>query len=979
MRVRTLGGLALEGTTFTRPKPLTLLAYLAIEGVQERRHVAGLFWPRARDRLGSLTVALSQLRRGAPGSVHADRTQVWTPVPCDAAEFLDAPQEAPDAVVELGARGPFLAGVSPELLGVELEEWVFRTREFLALRLHRAHLRRAEALAAQGRWRAAALQVEAALPLLDLAPEPEDLMRLHTLLLAAGHDRAKRVRDEAEGLGLDLATTRADARRQFDRARLATPRGTRPRPLPRPAGALLGRSAEVAHVGALIREPRAIVALTGPPGVGKTRLALEIAHDLARASDFGAGVAFVSCPPLRSASAIPHAVAEAFGVAVGPRDDPGVRLAAALDGRAAVLVCDAPEHLLANAEQLERLSAACPGLRVLLATRVRPPLDGAKIVPLAGLAFPADDAEPGEVARADAVRTLVREAQRVRPSWQPSDDDLRHVLAICRAVEGLPLGLELAAAWIRALPLEEIAPAINEDVDLLSAGACDASGERRSVTTALERSWRILAPAEQRALRRLAVLPGPFGRASASAVAGATITTLARLVDASLLRCDETGRFDRHPLVAAFARRKLVERPHEGREARRALAHHALDLVAGAGAGRTGRPTALADAFAALEEERQLLWAAFEGVDPAVREDDVVEAIETLASMFEHRARAAEGVAFVGAWLDRWCAADEPRRSCAHALVALARLRRVGGELAAAQRSGRQALRLATALADPRAASAAHQVLGVLALHRGDHPRAHEHMAAAVRWAADEHDPGRRGVAYANLALASQLDGRREEAIRGYRDASNAFQDAGDVLREARTATNLGLALFDQGRLHEARRVWESGLALAKRTGNRRDARSITGNLGMLHAALGDLDAADDFDAHALRAARADGDARSVAAALVRRAQVARRRDDAAAAAALAREAIDVAWRSDETASVLDALKVLADAWAHEGHGARALGLYRYVRDHPATPAAVRAQACTACDAREAEATARAKLPFADASNLDALVARIVG
>ena len=209
MRIRTLGGLSLEGAAFTRPKPLLVLAYLAVEGAQERRHLADLFWPRARDPRGSLTVALSQLRRGAPGAVEADRTHAWTRVPCDAAELLGSLDRAPDATTDLADRGPFLAGIAPSLLSVELEEWVLRTREFIVLRAHRARLRRAEDLARGGRWRSVATHAEGAYPLVDLAPEPEDLARLHTLLLAVGSDRARRVREEALPFDLDLAVATA--------------------------------------------------------------------------------------------------------------------------------------------------------------------------------------------------------------------------------------------------------------------------------------------------------------------------------------------------------------------------------------------------------------------------------------------------------------------------------------------------------------------------------------------------------------------------------------------------------------------------------------------------------------------------------------------------------------------------------------------------------------------------------------------------
>ncbi len=968
----------MEGTAFTRPKPLLLLAYLAIEGAQERRRAAGLFWPQARDPLGSLTVALSQLRTGAPGAVQADRTHVWTRLPCDASQLLDSLQRASEDALELAARGPFLPGMSPVLLGVELEEWVFRTREFLALRLHRARLRHAEALAARGRWRDAAGHAEAAFPLVELAPEPEDLARLHTLLLAVGSDRAKHVRDEAFGFDLALAETGAAARgRLRDRARRRAPQEPRPRPLPRPTGVFLGRTAERDLLLRLLRQPRAIVALTGPAGVGKTRLALHVAHELADGGALDAGAAFVACAPLRTSDALPHAVADALGVELGPADDPLQRIADALGDRSCLLVCDEPEHLLAGASWLARCAEACPGLRVLVATRVRPNWDGVRVVALSGLGYPAaDPADPAELSGAAAVRHFVRNAQRVRPTWEPTPGELRHVLRVCRAVEGLPLGLELAVAWLHVLPLEELAPAIEGDLDLLGAEAPD---EDRSVAAALERSWRLLAPDDRRAMRRLAAVPGGFTRGTARAVAGATIPALARLVDASLLRCDEAGRFDRHPLVAAFVRRKAAERPDEARAAARALADHALDLVADA--ARTRDDGRVAEAYATLEAERELLWIAFEAADPAVRPDDLEDALDTLADMFEHRSRAEEGMALLRTWLERWCERGSPTRPCAHAQVGLARLARCAGAFADADRAGQAGLDLATRLGDDRSASAARQVLGVVALHRGAYDEAHQHLAAAVALAESDPDAVRRGLAAANQALASHLTGDRDGAIRGYESALRAFEEARDGRREARTATNLGLAYFEGGRLTDARHTWEKGLALAKRTANLRDALSLTSNLGMVHAALGDLDAAEDFDRHALAAAKDLGDARLEAAALARQAQVTHRRGRPREAEALARGAVELAWRAGEAPPTLAYLKVMADLWADGGARDRALDLYRFVADHPATPAAERAQAHAGAARLQGpgDPTEVADTPAVDEGGLAAVVTRVVG
>ena len=216
MLLRTLGALELHDVAFTRPKPLLLLAYLALEGPQPRRHLAELFWPRATDRMKSLAVALTRLRSGAPGAVESDRLRVWTTVSTDA-EHLVAALECGDVGAAMDLyRHPFLEGVEVSAMGPELEEWVYATRELLATRVRRALLTASEEALQRGEDAVARTHVEAAHGLSGATVlEPEDLLHLYTLLRAVGSQSADEVGAEAAAFDLDLATTAADAKRRL--------------------------------------------------------------------------------------------------------------------------------------------------------------------------------------------------------------------------------------------------------------------------------------------------------------------------------------------------------------------------------------------------------------------------------------------------------------------------------------------------------------------------------------------------------------------------------------------------------------------------------------------------------------------------------------------------------------------------------------------------------------------------------------------
>jgi predicted ATPase len=682
MRLRTLGGLALEGVPFTRPKPLLLLAYLALEGPQERRRLAELFWPAATDPRKSLTVALSQLRRGAPGTVQADRRRLWTTCACDAVDLLErlARGERDETPAQAGA---FLDGLDVPNLGVELEEWVFGTREVVAARILQARLDRGERAAAEGRLREAAAHAHEAMELFSTAVEPQDLVRLHTLLLAAGSPLARRARDEVEGYGIELANTSEAARRRLSANPRPTPTGPATR-LPKRSTSFVGRDRERKELGALLaRSGGGLVTLMGPAGVGKSRLALEVASAQRRLGTFPGGVHFVPLAPLHTSGAIPGAILESLGVTPEPSLQPLDQAARAIGEGEVLLVCDGLEHLMDGVAHLATLAGECPRLRVLLTSPERANVEREQVFEVTGLAYPsAAEVQPGAALRSDAIRLFLQRAARARPGFALADGELDQVVRVCRLVEGLPLGIELAASWVRVMPVAEIADAIEHDIGILASDARDAPEHHRSVRAAFERSWALLSDRERRVMRRLSVFRGGFRRPAAGAVTGATIATLASLVDKSLLRSSASGRFTRHTLVYQFTQQKLSEDAQEAAEATARHASYYLSLlrdkrVALAGGGKAPRQQAALDV---IEEERENIRSALASVAADADPIAYAEAVEALSAFFEARSRAREGVAFFRE-RSRWVAQSSSSTASVRALlVAQARLLRCSRE-----------------------------------------------------------------------------------------------------------------------------------------------------------------------------------------------------------------------------------------------------------------------------------------------------------
>jgi tetratricopeptide (TPR) repeat protein len=205
MRLKTLGGVVLEGSDFTRIKPLLVLSYLAVEGSKDRRYLSEFFWSGASDGLNSLSRALSQFRKDAPGAIEADEQRVWTNVESDVSEFLAALESKNIAqAVEL-YKGAFLDGAYLQDWGEELEEWIYQTREDLATRAQEALLQLAEEDAARGRFAESSKNAERAFELPGApAPEPESLSRYYALLIAANSPLATKVKEEADSYGISL-------------------------------------------------------------------------------------------------------------------------------------------------------------------------------------------------------------------------------------------------------------------------------------------------------------------------------------------------------------------------------------------------------------------------------------------------------------------------------------------------------------------------------------------------------------------------------------------------------------------------------------------------------------------------------------------------------------------------------------------------------------------------------------------------------
>jgi DNA-binding SARP family transcriptional activator/predicted ATPase len=342
--------------------------------------------------------------------------------------------------------------------------------------------------------------------------------------------------------------------------------------LPAQSTAFIGRETQMSELLRYLEDDNCrLVTIVGPGGIGKTRLALELARQAL--SLFPDGVFFVSLAGVKRANAMVPAILKALNLQVQEgAHDLTAYLLDHLAEKAMLLVLDNMEHLVHDLTAIQEIHAAAPGVKVLVTSRQALNLSWEWQFPLDGMNVPVSTT----VEKADTysgVRLFVERARHVQPGFSFADDP-EGVIRICQLVEGMPLGIELAAAWLRVLSSNAIA----ENLFELETFQEPVEDRHRSLRTLFENTWQRLSSQEQLALMRLSIFRGGFRASAAEAVAQLPLPQLATLVHKSLIQTDfHSGRFDIHQLLIQFAHQKLSQQPDEEQ---RTLERHAAYFAA---------------------------------------------------------------------------------------------------------------------------------------------------------------------------------------------------------------------------------------------------------------------------------------------------------------------------------------------------------------------------------------------------------------
>lgn len=390
----------------------------------------------------------------------------------------------------------------------------------------------------------------------------------------------------------------------------------------------LGRRESVALISQQLLEPTTrLLTIVGPGGIGKTRLAHQVATVLLEdhPDGFLDGVLIVALAPLSSSASLAPALAQAVGLRFyqGP-EGPEQQLVGYLHQKRMLLVLDNFEQLVdqQGIRLLTQILEAAPGVRMLVTSRTRLNVQGEHVYPLGGMAVPAVDAvaqweQPVERAETyGGIQLFLHAARRVRPNLQLGPDNMVPVAEICESVQGMPLGIELAAAWAAVLEPDEIARELERSLDILVTHAGNVPERQRSMRAVFDTSWDLLTEEEQMAVQQISVFCGGFGRKGAERAVQVSLNALLALVNKSWVQRDGEGRYQVHDLLRRYGEERLGRDPALESAVRHRHSEYYCDWVSEQEARLTGAEQQAAIAALMGDVENVLAacrWAASQG------------------------------------------------------------------------------------------------------------------------------------------------------------------------------------------------------------------------------------------------------------------------------------------------------------------------------------------------------------------------------
>jgi predicted ATPase/DNA-binding SARP family transcriptional activator len=1012
-------------TSFASRKVEALLVYLACNPrPHPRETLAALLWPENDQNraLANLSVALTSLRKQLDTYISAERHTVGfnTEVDfgLDTAVFQQAITQAREEQKQRGKlsrtsanqlatavsryKGDFLAGFNIRH-APEFEAWALLEQERLRqmfltsladlITFHQQRGQFGEAIVCAQRLLAAdPLQENIHRQLMSLYAQ--DNQRPAAL---AQYEQCARILDEELGVEPDEETVslyEEIARGQEGRGAEAIPPLSPLHNLPASNTTFIGREAELARIEAWLGEANGrLLTITGPGGMGKTRLAQEAART--QVGQFADGVWTVSLVTYTAVNEVVTAVADTLGLTLSGKTEPVSQLLSHLQSREILLILDNIEHLLTPGllNLIIQLTEQAPDLRLITTSRERLRLQAETVLDLLGLPFPEGGNRYSGIGYRfmdyrlpftdyPAIQLFTNRAQRIQSSFKLAGQETA-VIQLCQLVGGLPLALELAATWIRVLSVAEIVEEVQRGLGSLITTLHDVPERHRSLRAVIESSWQMLPPDEQALFRKLAVFRGGFTRAAAEQVAAARLPQLTSLVDRSFLRLDGDQRFRRHPLLLQFAQERLAAKPDEQAQTQSAHAHFFANFVQihQRSLSGEGAPTALAALGADLDNIR----AAWQGALSVMDEVILNKLVRGIGRFFEDRSHYLEGAEFFVESLKamgRQPATAVREQLKAKMQVELGTFWHQNGRFAEAEAILQEANQLARQHNLIPTRIIALRYLGEVIGDQGQRDAAQPYFEEALQLCRSHEDAEQKLLLLWRRGILHMNNGDYTQAQADYAAAMTLAKELGNILHIARIHNGIGIIANRQQDFQAAIHHWQLARAGFQAWQHDWGLAATSHNLAMAYSGLKQHEAAMENIKVSISAHEKIGHKRGVAGSLAVMASIylaqGKRRE-------ARRHFYDSMRLAQEVGAIWLAIVSLVDVAELEmsyGELQRAALLLLFVVQHPATVAATQVTAEKLLDELQAELPAeviREAETAAASHTLDSIIAQLIG
>jgi predicted ATPase/DNA-binding SARP family transcriptional activator len=749
---------------------------------------------------------------------------------------------------------------------------------------------------------------------------------------------------------------REEARRRAQpRPVLACAPSVSPHRLPRPLTSLVGRQQEIQELSTRLLTSR-LVTLTGTGGVGKTRLAIAVAEALFE--EFTEGVFFIDLSALSDPALVPQAVTSVLQLREQSDRSLLQTLTDYLEPKEMLLVLDNCEHLLAGCAPLAQgLLSGCPRLRVLATSRQALGLTGEMAWPVPALSFPqgAGLASPEKMEWSllleyEAVQLFVERGQQALPSFGLSGKNAAVVAQICAHLDGIPLAIELAAARVRALSVEQIASRLEDRFRLLTGGSRAVLPRQQTLRALLDWSYELLREPERLLLGRLSVFAGGWTLEAAESVCSGediedweVVDLLTSLVDKSLVVFEEReggeGRYRLLETIRHYAQERLTETGGEPELQRRhlkfflILAEEAESYLQGAEQGVW---------LNRLETEHENLRSAL-GACQAMGEASAEASLRlcgALARFWWTRGHLSEGRVWVAGALSQ-TGAEERTPWRANALNNLGYTAQSQGDFAAARAYQEESLAIYREIGDRKGSAAALTGLGLMVAIQGDCVSAracHEQSLAIYREIGDRH-----GIADSlnNLGAMARDQGDYASALASYEESLAISRETGDRRSVAYALIGVGVMAYYQSDYTSAHAFIEESLVIWREIGDRRGIALSLHILGYVAEKQGDYATARDYQEQSLVICREIGDRHGIAASFHNLGNVAEKQGDYATARDYQERSLALCREIGNRLSIaygLEGFAVLASTQEQPEQAARLWGAAEALREEIGVP-----------------------------------------